>query len=629
MFSALLLAWYDQHRRILPFRGTKDPYRIWVSEIMLQQTRTETVGAYYERFLKRFPDVFALAEAPEQDVLKCWEGLGYYSRARNLHKAAQQVVNQYNGVFPADLEALRALPGVGNYTAAAVASIAFDLLAPAMDGNLTRVLSRFHGVREDVGIPSVKRRLLDLAREDMPAARCGDFNQALMDLGAMICVPGTPDCESCPLRPLCSAYQAGDAEDLPIKTAARPPKEIPLAVILVTCRGRIWMCERKEALLRGLWVYCLAEGGKQEDTKKALESLGIQAKCLQTLGPARHVFTHRIWNMTVYHFETDSMNCREGRFVSLPEMLSLPMPTAMRTAREWALRLLTPKVLRADNAILPAIAAAYTESWKNSHAAHCSSAFLQEHTPEHMEMILRGHLGAGRDVFGLWQTETIVGVLVIDRAENELVSLYIHPDYQSLGLGKAAVTFAIGVLDERRDMKVTNLCDNERARHLYESFGFCHIEETRLLNPERNISEETRIRKGRYFLPLSALHPSQLYISEEKLAAVRAWFDPENLIGFDPVPVKKRADGLLYLTDGHTRAVAAYLAGMKEIPVCDEWEELSWEAYDESIRWCDAEGADTIEKLAKRIVSPEEYQILWNDRCDQLHRELEEKRHDA
>ena len=193
LLSTLLLAWYDAHGRVLPFRGTKDPYRIWLSEIMLQQTRTETVGAYYTRFLARFPDVFALADAPEQDVLKCWEGLGYYSRARNLHKAAKQVAQQYHGSFPADLDALRALPGVGDYTAAAVASIAFDLPAPAMDGNLTRVLSRFHGVREDVGMPSVKRRLLDLAQGDMPPVRCGDFNQALMDLGATVCIPGTPD----------------------------------------------------------------------------------------------------------------------------------------------------------------------------------------------------------------------------------------------------------------------------------------------------------------------------------------------------------------------------------------------------------------------------------------------------
>ena len=341
MFSALLLAWYDANGRVLPFRGTKDPYRIWLSEIMLQQTRTETVGAYYTRFLERFPDVFSLAAASEQDVLKCWEGLGYYSRARNLHRAAKQIVGQYNGSFPADLDALRALPGVGDYTAAAVASIAFDLPAPAMDGNLTRVLSRFHGVREDVGIPSVKRRLLELGREDMPQTRCGDFNQALMDLGATVCTPGTPDCAVCPLRPLCDAYKAGDADELPVKAAAKPPLDISMAVALVTCGDKIWMVQRKEALLKNLWVYLLAENaGKPADIEKALKSAGIRAAFQGALGTARHVFTHRVWNMTLYHYIAQTLACREGRFVTLDEMRALPLPTAMRAAREQAEKLL-------------------------------------------------------------------------------------------------------------------------------------------------------------------------------------------------------------------------------------------------------------------------------------------------
>ena len=345
MLSTLLLAWYDAHGRVLPFRGTKDPYRIWLSEIMLQQTRTETVGAYYMRFLKRFPDVFSLAAAPEQDVLKCWEGLGYYSRARNLHRAAKQVVEQYNGCFPPDLDALRALPGVGDYTAAAVASIAFDLPAPAMDGNLTRVLSRFHGMREDVGIPSVKRRLLELARADMPQTRCGDFNQALMDLGATVCTPGTPDCAACPLRPLCDACKAGDADDLPIKAAAKPPLELSMAVILVTCGDKIWMTQRKETLLKNLWVYLLVETAgktaeKTADMEKALKSIGVRAAFQSNLGTARHVFTHRVWNMTLYHYIAETSSCREGRFVTLDEMRALPLPTAMRAARQHAEALL-------------------------------------------------------------------------------------------------------------------------------------------------------------------------------------------------------------------------------------------------------------------------------------------------
>ena len=352
LLSTLLLAWYDAHGRVLPFRGTKAPYRIWLSEIMLQQTRTETVGAYYTRFLERFPDVFSLAAAPEQDVLKCWEGLGYYSRARNLHRAAKQVVEQYHGSFPPDLDALRALPGVGDYTAAAVASIAFDLPAPAMDGNLTRVLSRFHGIREDVGIPSVKRRLLELAQADMPQTRCGDFNQALMDLGATVCTPGTPDCAACPLRPLCDAYKAGDADDLPIKAAAKPPLELSIAVALVTCGDKIWMTQRKETLLKNLWVYLLAETAgktagktaeKNADIEKALKSAGIRAAFQGTLGIARHVFTHRVWNMTLYHYIAEAPACREGRFVTLDEMRALPLPTAMRAAKEQAEKLLGAK----------------------------------------------------------------------------------------------------------------------------------------------------------------------------------------------------------------------------------------------------------------------------------------------
>ena len=626
MFSALLLSWYDQHKRSLPFRGTKDPYRIWVSEIMLQQTRTETVGAYYQRFLDRFPDVFALARAEEQDVLKCWEGLGYYSRARNLHRAAKIIADQYGGVFPADADALRALPGVGDYTAAAVASIAFDLPTPAMDGNLTRVLARFHGIREDVGAPSVKRRLLDAGKMDMPPVRCGDFNQALMDLGATVCTPGTPDCDACPLRTLCDACRAGDAENLPVKEAQKPPREIQLAVALVTCRGRIWMAQRKEALLRGLWVYALAENAAAPEAVEAeLRALGISARFRAVLGPARHVFTHRVWNMTVYHFEADAPQCRAGRFVTLPEMLALPMPTAMRTARNHAQALLTPAVLRADGETLPQIALAYAESWQSSHKKHCSPEFLREHTPLHMEMILRGHLSAGRDVFGLWQTGRAAGVMVLDRAENELVSLYVQPEFQGVGLGTAAVTFAVGAMDEARDMKVTVLCDNARARRLYERFGFRRVAETRLLNPDRNIREETRLRPGRYFLPLRDLHPSQLYISAEKLEKVRAWFRPDQLMGFDPLPVAR--DGhRLYLTDGHTRAVAAWLAGLEMIPVMDETDALDWEAYQICLRWCDEEGADTIENLARRVISPQEYDRLWNSRCDQMQQELEKKR---
>ncbi len=495
MFSALLLAWYDQNKRSLPFRGTRDPYRVWVSEIMLQQTRTETVGAYYRRCLNRFPDVFSLAEAPEQDVLKCWEGLGYYSRARNLHRTAKAVVSRYQGVFPADVEALRALPGIGDYTAAAVASIAFDLPAPAMDGNLTRVLSRFHGIREDVGIPSVRRHLAALAREDMPENRCGDFNQALMDLGATVCTPGTPDCGRCPLKPLCDACQKGDAEELPVKAAARPPKEISLAVALVTCHGRILMTQRKEALLKNLWVFPLIDGARTPaQVEKGLKALGARAKCGEKLGAARHVFTHRVWQMTLYPCEAADTGCREGRFVSLSEMNALPLPTAVRAAKEHALRLLTPRFLPVENALLPEMGAVYSLSWRQSHQAHCSPAFLAQHSPEYMEMLLRGQIDSGKDVFAVQSAGKTEGILVLDRRENELVSLYLHPDAQGAGLGRAAAEYAIHALDPGRDMKVTCLCGNEGARRLYNSCGFTQIASVRTLDAGRNLQEETRIR---------------------------------------------------------------------------------------------------------------------------------------
>ena len=498
MLSALLLSWYDEHRRVLPFRGTKDPYKIWVSEIMLQQTRTETVGAYYTRFLARFPDVYALADAPEEDVLKHWEGLGYYSRARNLHRAAKEIAEKYEGKFPADVALLRALPGVGDYTAAAVASIAFDLPSPAMDGNLTRVLSRFHGVREDVDIPAVKRQLLALAQEDMPASRCGDFNQALMDLGAMICVPGTPGCEACPLRPLCDAYRKGDAETLPLKAAAKPPKDIQMAAALITCRGRIWMNQRKETLLKNLWVYHLTEGYEsREDVEKALSAAGIHAFYEKELGKARHIFTHRVWHMALFHYEAESTDCKEGRFVTLNEMNALPIPTAMRTARENAVELLSPVIAPAEETTLHDTAAAYAESWQASHAAHCSPEFLQKHSPSYMEEKLREHMRQGRRVYAISLCSSAVGALVLDEAKNEITALYIRPAYQGIGLGKAAVRFAVDALDEARPMLVTVLSGNERAIRLYASFGFTEIAEIRILDAKRDLAEEDRIRKGR------------------------------------------------------------------------------------------------------------------------------------
>ena len=334
--SSLLLAWYDLHARTLPWRGIHDPYRTWVSETMLQQTRVETVLGYYERFLARFPTVADLAAAPEDDVLKLWEGLGYYSRARNLHKGAKQVMDEHGGVIPSDAEALRKISGIGPYTAGAIASIAFDQPVPAVDGNVIRVVSRLKGIRENVGIPSVRRALDGEAAALVPKERPGDFNQAMMDLGAKICVPGTPACEKCPLQSECDAFAAGDAEDLPVLPRKNPPKVLDYAVCLIFSGERVLMRQRTEAMLRGLWVFPMLEGSYplrqlpaavKKQTKLAVTEV-------QSAGEAKHVFTHQIWQMKLYtmHVPEDAAAPAGYRFIPVAEMDGLAIPTAVKAA---------------------------------------------------------------------------------------------------------------------------------------------------------------------------------------------------------------------------------------------------------------------------------------------------------
>lgn len=342
-----LLAWYDAVRRDLPWRHTRDPYRIWLSEIMLQQTRTETVKAYYARFLTLFPTVADLARAPQEQVLKAWEGLGYYSRARNLQKAAQTVVAEHGGMFPASYEGLLSLPGVGPYTAGAIGSIAFGLRVPAVDGNVYRVASRFYGVREDVGRPDVQRRIRDLVVADIPADRPGDYNQALMELGATLCHPGEPDCASCPWRGICDAAREGDAALLPIHEKKRPPKRVDVAVCLLTRESRVLVTRREERLLGGLYVFWIMEDETRPERAEALlREAGFPCRFAGELGQARHVFTHRIWEMQLWHFSLENepspqaLETCGGRMVSGAELRALPLPTAMRAAAQAAQALL-------------------------------------------------------------------------------------------------------------------------------------------------------------------------------------------------------------------------------------------------------------------------------------------------
>ena len=336
--SGRLLEWYDENKRNFPFRGTADPYRIWVSEIMLQQTGTETVVPYYRRFLEKYPDLMSLARARDDDVMKLWEGLGYYSRARNMLACARLVTEKYGGELPRSAAELEKLPGIGAYTAAAVASIAFGERIPALDGNLKRVFARLYGIRDSIDRPDVTRRLYDLALQSIPQDRPGDMNQALMDLGATVCVPGTPDCARCPLHTLC---RAGDeAGTLPVRDKKTPQTTETLFVCLCTLPdGRIAVTRREAGLLRGLALFPVCQKGPEECPPPEKDQAGCKV-----LTAARHVFTHRIWEMTVCHmpYERETGTVRRQKVIWIPagELDALAFPSAMRVPLKEARRIL-------------------------------------------------------------------------------------------------------------------------------------------------------------------------------------------------------------------------------------------------------------------------------------------------
>ena len=296
-----LLAWYDAGHRDLPWRRTRDPYRIWLSEIMLQQTRVEAVIPYYERFLAACPDVRALAEASEQTYLKLWEGLGYYSRVRNLHRAAQIVCESYGGRMPADYAALRALPGIGDYTAGAVASIAFGIPEPAVDGNVLRVIARLTGDERPIDAAKVKRDMRAQAAAVLPADRPGAFNQAMMELGAVVCIPnGAPRCGDCPLMHLCRAFHEQTTGHIPVRTPKKARAVVHRTVLLPRCGALVGIRRRPDTgLLARMWELPAYEQALEPAALRArLAADGWQVARLRALRPARHVFTHVEWHMT-------------------------------------------------------------------------------------------------------------------------------------------------------------------------------------------------------------------------------------------------------------------------------------------------------------------------------------------
>lgn len=328
-----LLDWYEAEKRDLPWRRTRDPYAIWVSEVMLQQTRVETVIPYWERFMASFPTIEALAEAPEANVLKHWEGLGYYSRVRNLQKAAQVVKERHQGIVPDTLDEMRALPGVGPYTAGAVQSIAYDREVPAVDGNVFRVLSRLYLIEDDIMKPKTRKVFEDLAEFLIPSGRAASFNQGLMELGARVCIPKNPRCGTCPVQPYCQAFAEGVQEDLPVKEKKKPPRPIDMTAALLRDGETVLIRRRPETgLLAGLWEFPGGERVEGQSLEASLihqlrEALGIEVEPEQLFAQVEHTFSHLRWNMRVYECALRSGTVRESDEIRWVRMQDLDMYT--------------------------------------------------------------------------------------------------------------------------------------------------------------------------------------------------------------------------------------------------------------------------------------------------------------
>ena len=328
-----LLNWFDQNKRELPWRRDKEPYHVWISEIMLQQTRIEAVMGYYARFLEALPDVESLSKVDDDALMKLWEGLGYYSRARNLKKAAVVITEEYGGEFPQAFIELKKLPGIGEYTAGAIASICFDEKVPAVDGNVLRVIARVQGSRDNVLLPQTKKSVTEQLRKIMPQ-RAGAFNEALMELGELVCLPnGAPLCESCPLQEHCTAYKKGLTEQIPVRVKKMKRRRADKSVFMITAPdGRIAIEKRPDTgLLSGMYQLPNVEGFHTDDELQEIlqEWKSVPIDIVFTK-EAKHVFTHIDWYMKAYHVTVEK---HHDRFIWVTEdelKNSYPLPTAFQ-----------------------------------------------------------------------------------------------------------------------------------------------------------------------------------------------------------------------------------------------------------------------------------------------------------
>lgn len=350
-FRSKLLAWYDEYKREMPWRDCDNPYKTWISEIMLQQTRVDQAAPYFRRFMERFPTVYELAEADQQEVLKVWEGLGYYSRARNLHHAAKTVVDEFSGKIPDNEKDIRKLKGVGPYTASAVLSIAYKRPHAVVDGNVLRVLTRYLGIEDDIRSTQTKNTVQEAADELLDKNRPGDFNQAVMELGATVCTPTNPDCEECPINNDCVAYSTLKTDSIPYKSPAKKRPHHQIGVGIIKSGEKVLIALRPEdAMLGGLWEF---PGGKQKDNEEIKETvvrelkeeLGVDVSISKPLMKLDHAYSH--FKITLHAFMCKMKNGRpepktsqEIRWVPISELNDYPFPKANRK--------LTDKLMETD-----------------------------------------------------------------------------------------------------------------------------------------------------------------------------------------------------------------------------------------------------------------------------------------
>ena len=338
--KAKLLPWFAANKRSMPWRSNRTPYRVWISELMLQQTRVDQATPYFHRFMKRFPSLKSLAEASQEDVLKMWEGLGYYSRARNLHKAAQLIVTEHKGRFPSTAEEIIKLPGIGSYTTAAIGSLAFNMDLAVLDGNVIRVLSRLFAYDKDARSTTAKKELQQMADELLVAGAAGDFNESMMELGATVCMPKNPDCSTCPLSRCCLGKQTGSPTDFPFKA---PKKKVPHLIVgaaVVTDRkGKVLVAQRRsEDMLGGLWEF---PGGKLEAdetiqeciARELKEELDIDIEVGEFLVMVKHAYSHFTMDLHTYFATIKSgspkaIECQDFQWLEISKLRKIPYSKA-------------------------------------------------------------------------------------------------------------------------------------------------------------------------------------------------------------------------------------------------------------------------------------------------------------